>query len=1191
MKTSIKNQILASALTAIMGSLVVGQATAQTPTVLHSFTATPNNSPYTNADGAFPEAPLILSGNTLYGTAKSGGSAGDGTVFAVNTNGAGFTNLHSFSGGDGNQLLGGLVLSGNTLYGTASQGGKAGGGGFGSGTVFAVNTDGSGFTTLYTFTNGTDGSAPECGLVFSGGTLYGTTSFGGTSHNGTVFALNTNGSFTNLYNFTGGNDGANPTGALILSGSILYGTASSIFDSTNGGAIFAINTDGSGFMPLHTFAALSAVPVGVEGAVATNSDGAHPGGPLLLLGGTLYGAAPQGGALGIGTLFSVNTDGSGFTVLDTFTAPTNFVTGPNTTGSQPNGGLILVSNLLYGTGIGGGQYGNGAVFAVSTNGTGLTSIYSFGVITNGLSPQAGLISSGNTLYGTTTQGGVAGFNGGGTVFSFALASANPSSPPTILVEPADDNGLEGKTATFSVTAQGSGLSYKWFKGAKALADTSRISGVTSNTLVISNLALTDAGSYSVTITNSFGKTNSSAAVLTVAVPVVITTKASTPDGGEVAGGGSYAPGSLVTVTVTGTNGCYDFTGWSVTGSKIVGTNASYTFTAKASETVTANFSEIEYHIQTASLPTDGGTTAGEGNKPCGSTVKLAAVPAAGFKFEYWSSSTSAQLTSNSTLSFMAEINSTFTAHFLYTNLPSLTITSPASNTKTTSAALTVKGTAADKQGVNSVVYSLNGGSWIEAQPASGNNWSAWTAAIDLSPGTNTFSASATDDVGNVSKTSTIKIIYNPPPGLGFAPASLSGLVAQVTRADKAPSEISFGPSTFAMYSSDTNQDSGVGIYTYTQTGPDTAQVTLSYLAPPSEVPNGNGSVILTFTNTSTALTTNESGSQSLLAFSAAQPSAPASVIGVTAQSGDTNGYMFTNIFGYGAFSATDNQGAADSGAYTYVRYTPVAALVQQSFTNPPGVLGASNFVLVVFSQTNAGSYRVESYNDTNAGPSEDVGSFSLLNHVPVPAGFAPLSLDGFNATVTPAGQSSFSVSFGLATLGQSSPNNPKNSTAVGTYSYTPLDTTNGQLLINFTSPPPSAGQGANAVTLTFTSADGGQFSGGGNAGKFSYASAQNLAPASLIGAKFRAVRGAVTDTGTFADGTYTEALRKDAGTYTYTVYGPSSSMIVFTATSGDDAGLVKYTQLTFTSATAGTFYDTNIDPPGTDSGTFSLTLP
>jgi hypothetical protein len=70
-----------------------GRATAQTFTVLHTFT-------YDN-NGAFPEAGLILSGNTLYGTTSGFTEGGDtvGSVFAVNTDGTSFTLLHSFTGG------------------------------------------------------------------------------------------------------------------------------------------------------------------------------------------------------------------------------------------------------------------------------------------------------------------------------------------------------------------------------------------------------------------------------------------------------------------------------------------------------------------------------------------------------------------------------------------------------------------------------------------------------------------------------------------------------------------------------------------------------------------------------------------------------------------------------------------------------------------------------------------------------------------------------------------------------------------------------------------------------------------------------------------------------------------------------------------------------------------------------------
>src|SRR6266581_2122194 len=139
----------------------------------------------TNRDGAGPSAGLILSGNTLYGTAYEGGSGGNGTVFKVNTDGTGFTTLHSFAGpDDGANPEAGLILLGNTLYGTAAYGGSSG-----NGTVFAVGTDGTGFTNLYSFTGGSDGGDPTAGLILSVNTLYGTAQCGGSSGKGTVFSL------------------------------------------------------------------------------------------------------------------------------------------------------------------------------------------------------------------------------------------------------------------------------------------------------------------------------------------------------------------------------------------------------------------------------------------------------------------------------------------------------------------------------------------------------------------------------------------------------------------------------------------------------------------------------------------------------------------------------------------------------------------------------------------------------------------------------------------------------------------------------------------------------------------------------------------------------------------------------------------------------------------------------------------
>jgi uncharacterized repeat protein (TIGR03803 family) len=73
----------------------------------------------------YPTASLILSDNTLYGAAADGGAYGDGTVFSVKTNGTDFTVLYTFTNGaDGAAPWGSLVLSGNTLFGTASAGGS-----------------------------------------------------------------------------------------------------------------------------------------------------------------------------------------------------------------------------------------------------------------------------------------------------------------------------------------------------------------------------------------------------------------------------------------------------------------------------------------------------------------------------------------------------------------------------------------------------------------------------------------------------------------------------------------------------------------------------------------------------------------------------------------------------------------------------------------------------------------------------------------------------------------------------------------------------------------------------------------------------------------------------------------------------------------------------------------------------------
>src|SRR6185436_8238053 len=125
---------------------------------------------------------------TLYGTDY--GNLGKGTVFAINADGTGFTNYYAFTPGnlnghgiltnsDGANPHAKLILSANTLFGTAEYGGSSG-----KGAVFAINADGTDFRSLHSFAAGAynsiglytnrDGANPSAGLILSGNTLYGT---------------------------------------------------------------------------------------------------------------------------------------------------------------------------------------------------------------------------------------------------------------------------------------------------------------------------------------------------------------------------------------------------------------------------------------------------------------------------------------------------------------------------------------------------------------------------------------------------------------------------------------------------------------------------------------------------------------------------------------------------------------------------------------------------------------------------------------------------------------------------------------------------------------------------------------------------------------------------------------------------------------------------------------------------------
>lgn len=246
--------------------------------VLHVFT--------NGLDGAQPRAGLVISSNTLYGTTGGTGTNSYGTIFSLQTNGAGYAVLHYFStNNEGALTQSGVTLSGGVLYGTTY---RYGSNGFGS--VYSINVGGSNFTILHNFAFASDGGESAAPLLVSGNTLFGTTSSGGSNGWGTVFSLNgTN--FSVLHTFTGNFDGGMPLAGLALSGNTLYGTAQQ--GGTNGdGTIFSVRTNGTGFLPLYTFGA---------------TNGSLPSSGLIFSGKTAFGTTTFGGLYGAngGTVYSV----------------------------------------------------------------------------------------------------------------------------------------------------------------------------------------------------------------------------------------------------------------------------------------------------------------------------------------------------------------------------------------------------------------------------------------------------------------------------------------------------------------------------------------------------------------------------------------------------------------------------------------------------------------------------------------------------------------------------------------------------------------------------------------------------------------------------------------------------------------------------------------------------------------------
>jgi uncharacterized repeat protein (TIGR03803 family) len=252
--------------------------------------------------GGYPNGSLISDGTFLYGMTSNSGPKGSGTIFKIMPDGTGFNILLSFDGINGGYPNGSLIWDGTFLYGIAS-----GGGSIGFGTVFKIKPDGTGFVNLLDFDNTTNGSNPKGDLLYDGTFLYGMTNQGGSNNSGTIFKIKPDAtSYAKLLDFNGTNKGNSPYGSLIANATFLYGMTSG-GGILNSGTIFKIKPDGTGYAKLLDF-----------------NDGSNPQGSLISDGAFLYGMTRDGGANSLGTLFKRSLAPS--TTITNFT-PTDGVEG------------------------------------------------------------------------------------------------------------------------------------------------------------------------------------------------------------------------------------------------------------------------------------------------------------------------------------------------------------------------------------------------------------------------------------------------------------------------------------------------------------------------------------------------------------------------------------------------------------------------------------------------------------------------------------------------------------------------------------------------------------------------------------------------------------------------------------------------------------------------------------------------
>lgn len=280
----------------------------------------------------------------------------------------------------------------------------------------------------------------------------------------------------------------------------------------------------------------------------------------------------ENGSAGAVTLTLANFQGytSGGTAFPF--GPAYFTTQPPATVSGAVGGAVSIAATAVSASVSGGPT-TSFLWEYSSDGSSFSALDAAAnpsVATSTLTlsdlqlTQAGFYRVRATTAGTGTLSGTTSLVSYSNATNLSVTTA--LLPPTIVTSPTDRTVLTGSSTTFTVAVGGSTpFTYEWSRRLSGEADFSVIPGATEASYTVSSVALADAGSYRVTVTNPQGSVTSAAAVLSVNQVPVIT-------GQPV--GGNLQPGQSITLSVAATGFPAPTYQWRRNGVAISGATAS-----------------------------------------------------------------------------------------------------------------------------------------------------------------------------------------------------------------------------------------------------------------------------------------------------------------------------------------------------------------------------------------------------------------------------------------------------------------------------------------------------------------------------------------------------------------------------------------------------------------------------------------